>query len=499
MQLSLRKLALLRLILCSAALLAVAGTAYFAQVRIAAGLAGERERATVTDAARHIDLVLGHDQETLARFARLPTVVEAMALGRGEQRQWLAQSLGGALPATVNLDLISFEAGLTDDPRASLLDPQCQALLTSAPTRAVRVLHWPRETTAHFTLVQPVIDEGAVRGVVFARLSTDWVNEALAHALPSGGYMELLPAPGSQETAGLGAVGDTALRGRGAPVTAPVGGAGFSVGYWPSPASGAVPATWRRVLLGATLLGFAALVGTLLAIDATTRRAVKHDMKSVARMMKDIREGTLRVDYPIRLNEFHTLLTYLGKSGGKLVRERRRLKDLGLTDHLSRLPNRRAFEVKLEQMFVQSRVGFPSSLLLIDIDRFKQINDEYGHDAGDALITGFAQALRDCVRKTDFVARLAGDEFCIIFPFTDRHTAEVLAERLRWQMPGTIEIAGAVQCRVAWTGGLSAMYRSDTKFDDVLWRTDRALFEAKAAGRNQTHIYQPDMQVTRLA
>jgi len=499
MRLSLRRLSLLRLCASTAAMLALAGGAYYVQTRIAGELASQSEQQSVSDAARHIELVLTHDQQTLARFARMPAVLAAMAIGADSERERLAHSLGGALPATVDLDLFSFDAGMADDPGLSLLDAQCRHLLNNAPTIPVRALHWAQETPAHFTLVQPVLDGGVVRGVVFARLSADWVRDVIADTLPKGGYMELLPNRRAESASTLGAVGDASRRGTRAPLTARVADAGFEVAYWPPANSGDIPANWKRLFFAAVLVAFAGLAVSTLIVDAVTRRAVRHDMKSIARMMKDIREGMLRVDYPIRLKEFRTLLRYLGKSGGKLVRERRRLKDLGLTDHLSRLPNRRAFEVKLEQMYVQSRVGFPSSLLLIDIDRFKRINDDHGHDAGDALITGFAQALRDRVRETDYVARLAGDEFCIIFPFTDQHTAEVLAERLRLRMPAEIDLGTGVHQRVAWTGGLSVMHRADTKFDDVLWRADKALFGAKAAGRNRTHVYQPDMPASRLA
>ncbi len=220
-----------------------------------------------------------------------------------------------------------------------------------------------------------------------------------------------------------------------------------------------------------------------------TRHTLLHDMKSVARMFEDIRGGGLRVDYPVRLAEFRTLLHYINKSGGKLVRERRKLADMGLTDHLSQLANRRALEARLEQLFAQARIGFPSSVLMIDLDHFKQVNDKSGHDVGDDLIVQVAQEFRRDLRHTDFVARLGGDEFCILFPYTKLDTATELVTRLRQKLPKELALIKGVVHSLMWTGGLSCMDAADQSPEDVLWRADQALLQAKTAGRNRTEIY----------
>jgi diguanylate cyclase (GGDEF)-like protein len=221
-----------------------------------------------------------------------------------------------------------------------------------------------------------------------------------------------------------------------------------------------------------------------------TTRTVYEDMRTVACMLRDMRNNIRHADYPIRLLEFRKLSRYVCKSGGKLARERRKLKDLGLTDHGSGLPNRRAFENKLEHQFVQARMGVPTSVLLLDIDHFKQVNDNLGHDAGDILIKRFASALRAAVRESDAVARLGGDEFCVIFPQTELDVAYELAERIRATLPKKLDLGQGRGYKVSWTGGLSAMFRDDSKADQVLWRADKALLKAKAAGRNRTWIFE---------
>jgi diguanylate cyclase (GGDEF)-like protein len=241
-------------------------------------------------------------------------------------------------------------------------------------------------------------------------------------------------------------------------------------------------------LLAIALAGFAA---TAFRLHRRTVRAVRHDVKSLARMFRDVREGNVRVDYPMRLEEFAEAFRYLRESGERLLKERERLKDMGLIDHLSQLSNRRHFEMRLKELFDIARSHGPSSVLIIDVDHFKSVNDRHGHDIGDALIVGFADALRKMVRQTDVLARLGGDEFCIIYPYAPLEKAQAFAERLRRQLPREIPLGKGVIHGLRWTGGLSVMTDKDKKFDEVLWRADQALIAAKEAGRNLTMVFDP--------
>lgn len=239
-------------------------------------------------------------------------------------------------------------------------------------------------------------------------------------------------------------------------------------------------------LLGAVVLGRA-------------RRDLRADLREVAQTFRDIRHGGAVAPPGVRLAEFQELSRYIARKGGKLVRERRRLADLGRTDHLSRLPNRRALEERLEALFVQAGGGFPMSVLLVDLDHFKQVNDNFGHDAGDALIQRFAAELRRAVRDTDFVARLGGDEFCVVFPYTDPVEAERLTDALRRRLPRTLNLKPGATYLVRWTGGLSATQADDRRYDQALWRADQALLAAKEAGRNRTCVYRPSPASSRRA
>lgn len=237
--------------------------------------------------------------------------------------------------------------------------------------------------------------------------------------------------------------------------------------------------------------GFATALGALVLAHRTTVRGVQADIQSIGRILRDARHNEMRDSYPMALEEFAKIFQYLRDSARKMAEERQKLKGLGYLDHLSQLANRRYFERRLKKLHRQMASNGPSSLLIIDIDHFKQVNDTHGHDVGDALIAEFARALRAAVRQTDFLARLGGDEFCVIYPFTPLTHAFSYVERLRKQLPRELALPKGVVHPLRWTGGISAMGDTDTNFDEVLWRADQALIRAKQSGRDNTQLEAP--------
>ncbi|MBI3897779.1 MAG: GGDEF domain-containing protein [Gammaproteobacteria bacterium] len=241
-------------------------------------------------------------------------------------------------------------------------------------------------------------------------------------------------------------------------------------------------------LAGLTAIGIGVAVFRLYR---AVRAALDNDIQSLARMFQDVRAEEVREHYPLELREFNEIFLYLRDSSSKLVQEKAELKDLGLIDHLSQLSNRRHFERRLRRLFDANKSRGTSSVLIIDVDYFKSVNDQHGHDAGDALIVNFSKALRACVRESDFLARLGGDEFCIVYPYMPVEKAAQFVERLRQQLPREVMLTHGVVHSLRWTGGLSAISDDDTQFDEVLWRADKALLYAKEAGRNNTKVYHP--------
>ncbi|MCK4282964.1 MAG: diguanylate cyclase [Candidatus Brocadiae bacterium] len=178
----------------------------------------------------------------------------------------------------------------------------------------------------------------------------------------------------------------------------------------------------------------------------------------------------------------------------RYVRERRlleqdrqrmvqKLAELSVTDELTSLPNRRRLQQVLHEEFRRSaRTAQMFALLMLDLDRFKRVNDQYGHQMGDKVLKQCADALRDNVRSTDFVARYGGEEFCVILPATAPDGALKVAEKLRKAFEDMPEPVPNVSIGVAvWEPRGSA--------DDLLRRSDEALYKAKGAGRNRVALY----------
>lgn len=162
--------------------------------------------------------------------------------------------------------------------------------------------------------------------------------------------------------------------------------------------------------------------------------------------------------------------------------------ELAVTDGLTGLHNRRYLDSHLKLLIDRSLArGRQMSICMTDIDRFKLINDTYGHDVGDAVLREFASRLRTAVRGADLACRYGGEEFVLVMPDTSAETAAAVAERLRMtieQEPFRLSDGGVPLQVTASIGIASLLPQGDTP-DTLLKRADNALYEAKRAGRNR--------------
>ena len=166
-----------------------------------------------------------------------------------------------------------------------------------------------------------------------------------------------------------------------------------------------------------------------------------------------------------------------------LAQKNARLAELATIDELTQLKNRRRFNEDLEHHVALSiRGGTPLSLVLLDVDRFKQYNDTFGHPAGDEVLRGVSATLRACVREHDMVARFGGEEFVVLLPSTDADTALAVAERLRAAIASRTWPLGAV---TASFGVATADPSHPVSAASLVEQADQALYRAKRAGRDR--------------
>ncbi|MBS2019848.1 MAG: diguanylate cyclase [Deltaproteobacteria bacterium] len=197
---------------------------------------------------------------------------------------------------------------------------------------------------------------------------------------------------------------------------------------------------------------------------APARRGASHDDRRLMAMMAAELGGPLRM--------------------AALVAEARRLAS---TDTLTGLLNRRAFVERIDKARAASdKQLFPISVLLLDVDHFKKVNDTLGHDAGDAVLQGVARTLSSIARKSDFVARWGGEEFVLALTMTAEAGARVAAERVRRAIADAKYILpSGAEHKATASVGLASAESAEWQLDDLLGRADKAMYSAKHRGRNR--------------
>lgn len=161
--------------------------------------------------------------------------------------------------------------------------------------------------------------------------------------------------------------------------------------------------------------------------------------------------------------------------------------EMAVTDALTGLYNRRYLEVHLAHLIDHAaNRGKPLSLLTLDVDYFKAVNDTHGHDAGDRVLQEISGRIRANIRNIDLACRTGGEEFVVVLPATDIHTAEKVGERIRRAIASKHFNAGPdFHLNVTASIGISTLSGVDESVDDILKRADNALYRAKREGRNR--------------
>ncbi|MGZ4413970.1 MAG: diguanylate cyclase [Gaiellaceae bacterium] len=191
-----------------------------------------------------------------------------------------------------------------------------------------------------------------------------------------------------------------------------------------------------------------------------------------------------RHDFSERDQEFAKSLVAQGRIALENARLHNLVRRQAQTDELTDLANRRQFMSALEQEIARTnRFGTPLSLVLLDLDRFKRINDHFGHPVGDIVLRRTADAVRMRIRGTDLAARIGGEEFAILLPGSDAAGAVTFADKLRLDIRRKVAVEDVRWATTASFG--VAEFRKEMSIDTFVGAADRALYQAKAEGRNR--------------
>ena len=218
---------------------------------------------------------------------------------------------------------------------------------------------------------------------------------------------------------------------------------------------------------------------------ADAERRLIHEMFDVLRLVEESEA---------RYEELEHRMLSLQRENLDLVVKNRLLSEVSSRDALTGLYNRWFVMEKIDSELNRSlRHGSPMSLLMLDVDHFKRINDTWGHSAGDQVLQGIGKLLRECCRVYDVPGRYGGEEFCIVLPETKTGNTTTVAERIRCRLESTALSCGDTSISVTASIGIAGMDEPGSgdalSPATLIERADRALYSAKNRGRNRVEMW----------
>jgi diguanylate cyclase (GGDEF)-like protein len=191
--------------------------------------------------------------------------------------------------------------------------------------------------------------------------------------------------------------------------------------------------------------------------------------------------------------EIRHVIESFDRMAQSVLAAREQISHMAFYDQLTNLPNRRLLEDRLGQLIAQAqRDQTRMALLFLDLDKFKPINDELGHDVGDWLLRAVAQRIQACLRKSDTVARIGGDEFVVLLPEAgDAGTAKGVAENIRVTLNAPFVTGDGTRLEVTPSIGVVLYPEHADNMHDLIRLGDKAMYRAKGAGRNTVEVYSP--------
>ncbi|MDP1529422.1 MAG: GGDEF domain-containing protein [Rhodoferax sp.] len=423
--------------------------------------------------------LLDYYHKLIDNTARDPELIDLMRVGTIEEQQQWAISRQRLLPDLLGLALVNPQGGVLGEAVSLRVGPRCQQDMQRADTLMnIRpLLHREVAGSEHIDLVSAVREtDGEILGGVFLSVRLTQLQRVIDDTFHPDHALILINAAGST----IARQGE--IKGALREVRLDIPETGWTL-LAQAPVQRFTRGGEMQVLAGLLTLG-----AVLLLLGATMlrlRRAMLRDIVSTRDALTALaRDEAVPAIVPHYV-EFEPAAADINRIALHLQEQRARLEHLSLTDPLTELPNRRAFETRFPQAQGLAERQHPVALVLLDIDRFKGINDRYGHGVGDQVLLALAQSLKELTRRADLAARLAGDEFVVLLSGLDTSGVNVWYQRLSDRFRSELNAFGldlqiGLSAGQTWLGSAS----SDT-MNDALARADHALYQAKALGRGQ--------------
>ena len=422
---------------------------------------------------------LDHYRTLVDKLARDPELEDMLRFGDPPDQQAWVRSRQTLIPDLYGLTLLTPEGEILGDATTLRVGPRCRAELVSRnPLRGMR-LHLQRGAAGreHVDLVSAVRGfDNELLGGVFLSMRLDALKRILDEAAYPGQTLTLLDETGKI------VVGNGKASGATREIRLDVGEAGWTL-VARAPLQKLAYSGKVQIVAGSlTLLAVLLLLGFgMLGLRRTMLRDIDATRDALTALARDEPVPSIVPHYA----EFGQAVSDINLVALHLQEQRSRLEHLSLTDPLTGLPNRRAFETRFPQALGFAERGHRIALVLLDIDHFKHINDSHGHGVGDQVLLALAQTLKTLTRRADLSARLAGDEFAILLADLDAAGVALWYQRLIDHFGGELNALGlnlqtGISAGQTWLQGVPR-----DSMNLALARADRALYQAKERGRAQ--------------
>lgn len=436
---------------------------------------------------RQFSEVLGFYQGIAAQLSSNNEVTDILEYGDKERAITWAREVRSLLPESIGVALIDAEGETLGEPVQLNLGGQCvndlNALFSGEHVPSPPV-HRADPRNAHFDVLHEVKADGEVLGVLFISFSLDVIQHRVNRLADADQVLMVVDSEG-RPIAAKGGNPEHENRWEGKHGIA-IEGTDWQLFYLKERRGAS---TYVVFTLGIAAVLIVATIGAMLVLSLRLVALFRSDLGFIKEQLSRVDSGeqAAQLHDKTLLAETSSIMRDVAELTENIRQANARLKELSLNDELSGLLNRRGFDEQLAQEWELSARGVNASLVFLDIDHFKLVNDRFGHLVGDAVIRAFAQSLRERCRKTDIVARLGGDEFAVIL--NSHGEAESIVQWYRQlgelfeQMVGAItEVSAPIRCTLS-AGAVRLNKGRYSTLQQQMAEVDRALYRAKEEGR----------------